>query len=153
MARKKIGLQVKGLEEYMAKLDEIGGNTAMKRGAEAALKASKQYVNPQITAAMAKPNLPAGGAYSQDDTINSLDKSMAVEWEGLTGKIKVGFDLKKSGLTSIFLMYGTRGTPRHPPMKEVAGLYDAIYGSKTKRQISKLQGEALNKVIKRIMEG
>ena len=145
MARNRIGLQVKGLDEYMAKLDEIGSGQAMRRGVESALKASKEHVNPQIESAMAK--LPAGGRYSTGDTKRSIDKDMAVDWEGMTGSIKVGFDFKKSGLTSIYLMYGT------PKMSPVTGLKAAIYGTKTQKEIAKLQGEALNKVINRIMEG
>lgn len=147
MARNKIGLQVKGFEEYMAKLDELGGNTAMKRGVESALKASKQYVNPLINAAMTSSNLPAGGVYSTGDTKQAIDNDMSVEWDGMIGSVKVGFDFKKGGLTSIFLMYGT------PKMSPVAGLKEAIYGAKTQREIKKIQAEALNKVIKRVMEG
>ena len=148
VARNRISLQVKGFNEYMAKLDKLGGNDAMKRGVESALIASKAYVNPKIENAMVKSNLPAGGKYSVDEgTKNSIDKDMTVEWAGLTGEIKIGFDFKKSGLKSVFLMYGT---PQHSP---VAGLYDAIYGSKTQRQIAKIQGEALDKVVKRVMEG
>lgn len=145
MARNRISLQAKGFEEYMAKLDEIGNSDAMKRGVEGALKSSKAYVNPQIESAMA--NLPAGGRYSFGGTKASIDKSMTVDWQGMTGEIKIGFDFKKSGLKSIFLMYGT------PRMSPVAGLKDAIYGGKTQRKIAKLQGEALDKVVKRIMEG
>jgi len=129
----------------MAKLDEVGGSNAMKRGVEGALKASKQYVNPLIEQAM--NSLPAGGRYSTGATKKSIDKDMTVEWEGMTATIKVGFDFKKSGMTSIFLMYGT---PKHKP---VTGLYESIYGGKTQREIAKIQGEELNKVIKRIMEG
>lgn len=147
MARNKIGLQVKGFEDYMEKLDKLGGTSVMKQGVEGALKASKEYVNPLISKAMATGNLPAGGKYSEGITKQSIDNSYTVEWEGLTGFIKVGFDFKKSGMTSIFLMYGT---PHHAP---VAGLKDAIYGAKTKKQIAKLQGEALTKVIERIMGG
>lgn len=147
MARNKIGLQVKGFEEYMAKLDELGGTTTMKRGVESALKASKQYVTPKIKAAVASSNLPAGGVYSTGDTAQSIDEDMAVEWEGMTGSVKVGFDFKKGGMASIFLMYGT---PKMPP---VAGLKDAIYGTKTQREIADIQKDALNKVIKRVMEG
>lgn len=149
MARNRIGLQVKGFEEYMAKLDKIGGNQAMRRGVESALKASKDYVNPQIEAAMATSNLPAGGKYSTGNTKESIDKDMSVQWEGATASIKVGFDFSKSGLTSIFLMQGVNGTPRIAP---VTGLKAAIYGTKTQKEIAKLQGEALDKVIKRIME-
>lgn len=145
MARNKIGLQVAGFEEYMAKLDELGGSAAMKRGVEGALKASKQYVNPQIKAAMSK--LPAGGIYSTGETEASIDTDMSVTWEGMTAYIKVGFDFKKSGVKSIFLMYGT------PKMSPVPGLKNAIYGAKTKKQLAEIQDAELNKVIKRIMEG
>lgn len=134
-----------GLEEYMAKLEELGGATAMKKGAEAALKASKKYVNPLIEQAMNK--LPAGGKYSSGATKDSIDESMDIEWQGLTGEIKVGFDFSKSGPTSIFLMHGT------PRMKPVTGLKAAIYGNKTKNAIAELQGEALAEVIKETMEG
>lgn len=147
MARNKIGLQCKAFEEYMERLDELGGTAAMRRGVDAALKASKQYVNPQISAAVADGNLPAGGKYASGRLKQSIDTDMAVEWEGMTGSIKVGFDFKESGLDSIFMMYGT---PKHRP---AAGLYDSIYGSKTQREIKKIQAEALNKVIKRVMEG
>lgn len=144
MARKKIGLQFEGWEEYMAKLDELGSGDAMMRGVESALKASKSYVTPLIEQAMAR--LPAGGKYSTGDTKASIDKEMKVEWSGLTGEINVGFYFSKSGMTSIYLMYGT------PKMDPVKGLKNAIYGAKTKKDISAIQEEAIAKVISRIME-
>ena len=145
MARNKIGLQASGFEDYMSKLDELGGSKAMIRGVESALRASKQYVNPLIEKSMAK--LPAGGRYSTGNTKESIDKDMSVEWQGMTATIKVGFDFSKSGVTSIFLMYGT------PKMKPVAGLKNAVYGAKTQKELATIQEEALQKVIKRIMEG
>lgn len=145
MARNRIGLQVKGFDEYMKRLDELGGSNAMKKGVEKALIESKEYVNPLIEAAMTK--LPAGGKYSTGDTKQSIDKDMSIDWQGSTASIKIGFDLKKSGLTSIFLMFGT---PKMPPVK---GLKSAIYGAKTRKKLAELQGEALNEVIKSIMEG
>lgn len=116
------------IEDYMAKLDELGGGNTMKRGVEGALKASKQHVNPLIGQAMSK--LPAGGKYSTGDTKKSIDTDMSVDWEGMTGSIKVGFDFSKSGLKSIFLMYGT------PRMKPVSGLKNAIYGTKTQKELA-----------------
>lgn len=145
MARNRIGLQVKELDYYMAKLDELGNTKAMRRGVEAALKASKQHVNPKIEQAMTK--LPAGGKYSTGDTKQSIDKELTVDWQGMTASIKVGFDFKKSGMKSIYLMYGT---PKMPP---VSGLKAAIYGAKTKKELANIQEEALQKVILRIMEG
>ena len=145
MARNRIGLQVKGFEEYMARLDVLGGSKAMRRGVEEALKESKLYINPLIEKAMG--NLPASGRYSTGRTKESIDTDMSVEWEGMTANIKVGFDFKESGTTSIFLMYGT---PKMPP---VNGLKAAIYGSKTQKEIATIQAETLDKIIEEIMEG
>ena len=145
MARNKIGLQVKELDAYMAKLDELGSGKAMKRGVESALKASKRHVNPLIEQSMAK--LPAGGKYSTGTTKESIDRDMSVEWSGMKASIKVGFDFSKSGVTSIFLMYGT------PRMQPVSGLKNAVYGSKTQKELATIQEEALQKVILRILEG
>lgn len=146
--RNRLTLQARGFKDYMAKLDELGGTDAMKRGVEGALKASKQYVTPLIKQAMTKSNLPAGGKYSNnEDTKKSINEDMTVEWEGMTASIKVGFNFKESGLKSIFLMYGT---PKHDP---VVGLYEAIYGRRTQREIGKIQAKELEKVINRIMGG
>jgi hypothetical protein len=123
MARNKVTIDFKGFDEYMEKLDKLGGTDLMKRGVEAGLTASKQYVNQEIKNAIKKSNLPAKGKYSKGDTEKSLDKDYSTK---------------------------VHGTPR---MKPVEGLYEAIYGKKTKTKIRKLQKEALGKVIKRHMEG
>lgn len=144
MARNKIGLQFSGWEDYVAKLDKLGGTQVMKKGVEEALIESKKHVNPLIEQSMAK--LPAGGRYSTGNTKQSIDDEMSVEWEGMTGTIKVGFDFSKSGVTSIFLMYGT------PRMQPVSGLKNAIYGAKTKKEIAEIQERVMSNVIKRVME-
>lgn len=145
----KIGLNFDGWEEYMAKLDKIGGGSAMKRGAEAGLITSKNHVNPKIKKGVSNGSLPAGGKYSSAPHVkDALDNDLKVNWQGSIAEIKIGFDLKKpGGFTSIYLMYGT------PRMKPAKGLKAAIYGATTKKEIAELQSEALNKVIKRIMEG
>lgn len=150
MARNRIGLQFDGWEDYIAKLDELGGSNAMKKGVEEALIESKKHINPLIEKSMAK--LPAGGKYSTGDTKESIDKENKVKWSGMTGEIKVGFDFSKSGPKSIFLMYGTKvnGTPR---MKPVAGLKNAIYGTKTQKEIAEIQEKVLSEAIKKVMEG
>ena len=145
MARNRIGLQFEGWEDYIAKLDELGGTSLMKKGVEEALIESKKHVNPLIENAMVK--LPAKGRYATGRTKESIDTDMSVEWEGMTGTIKVGFDFKKSGVTSIFLMYGT------PRMKPVSGLKSAIYGAKTQKEVAEIQEQKLSGVIKKTMEG
>lgn len=129
----------------MAKLDKLGGTDLMKKGVEEALIESKKHVNPLIEQAMTK--LPAKGKYSTGDTKESIDTGMSVDWQGMKGSIKVGFDFKKSGAKSIYLMYGT------PKMKPVSGLKSAIYGAKTKKEIAEIQEKILSDKIKEVMEG
>lgn len=147
MPKNKIGLQFKGFEELAAKLDELAGTDGIKRAIEAGLKTSKQYVNGELEKVLQPSNLPAHGIYSEGETLKSINKDFSVKWDGMQASVDVGLDFKKSGMTSIFLMYGT---PKHPPVK---GLYDAIYGKKTQSNIKKLQETAVNQVIKRTMEG
>ena len=152
VARNRIGLQFDGWEDYIAKLDNLGGAQTMKKGVEEALIESKKHVNPLIEKAIVNSKLPAGGKYSTGDTKESIDNEMKVEWSGMTGEIKVGFDFSKSGPKSIFLMYGTKvnGTPR---MKPVSGLKSAIYGSKTQKEIAEIQEKVLSDYVKKVMEG
>ena len=145
VARNKIGLQFDGWEDYIAKLDDLGNTDLVKKGVKEALVESKKHVNPLIEKAMNK--LPAKGKYSTGQTKDSIDKDMTVEWDGLTGSINIGFDFEKSGMTSIFLIYGT------PRMKPVTGLKSAIYGNKVKKEVAEIQENTISNLIKKTMEG
>lgn len=70
--------------------------------------------------------------------------------KALLPSIDVGFEMKTpqgTSLTSIFLIYGT------PRQKPVDGLYNALYGNKTKKEIASIQKNIFNQGIKDIMEG
>lgn len=138
MAKNKMGLEFKGFDEVIANFEHAGGN--VMQATEAALKASKQAVNPAAQAAILKHRRTGR-------TEASLDTNMHVNWEGLTAEINIGFNIRDGGLASIFLMYGT---PRVQPDKK---LYNSIYGPKIKKQIAKIQEEAINKVISRTLGG
>jgi hypothetical protein len=142
MARNKIGLQFSGLDEMIERLETAQAN--MKNATEAALKSSKQIVNQQLTKDTVNANFPAGGKYATGALKKSIDKDFNVKWEGMTASLKIGYDFKKSGMASIFLMYGT------PKMPKVQKLYDDIYGNATKRKVANAQREAMQKVIDRV---
>lgn len=142
MPKNKIGLQIDGLEEMIMNLEAAEAD--IKAATESALKASKQVVNQQLTRDTTNANFPAGGKYATGALKESIDKDFNVKWEGTTASLKIGYDFKKSGMASIFLMYGT------PKMPKVQKLYDDIYGSKTKRQIKAAQETAIKKVIDRV---
>lgn len=148
MAKNKIGLQFKGWQEVLSGIDKAAGESALKEVVNDALAASKGIVNAKIKKTMNKSNLPAHGKYSNaPHTLESLNGDFDVNWTGFTGEIKVGFDLEKSGLVSIFLMYGT------PRMQPANGLYDAVYGRRTKNEVKKVQMKAIGTYIKRHLGG
>lgn len=148
-SKNKIGLKFEGLEEMIASLEKVQGD--LKATTEKALKASKQRVNEELRKVTIPANYPAHGKYSTGKTAQSIDNDMSVTWEGTTASIKVGYDMQISGMTSIFLMYGT---PRHkPPMKAVRKMYNTIYGSKMKKEVAEIQREVFVKVIKRRIGG
>ena len=147
MAKNRMGLQFDGWEETITKLNNLAGNSGAAKAVSEALIKSKEYVNEGIEKAVNSGSLPAKGKYSKGRTRKSLNKDSEVQWQGQTASIKVGFDFKKSGTTSIFLMYGT------PKMKPAKGLKSAIYGSKARKEIAEIQSEIINKHIKEVMEG
>lgn len=146
MARNKISLSFKGFEELAEKLDKAGGD--LKKVTEKALIASKKIVEQNLDEVVIKPNFPSEekpGQYSTGDTRDSIDRDETVEWNGTTGSIHVGFDFKISGMTTIFLMYGT------PRMNKSQKIYNAVYGAKTKKQVAEIQKEIFESEIKKII--
>ena len=145
MARNKIGLKFTGFAEMIEKLDKLQGD--ISKTTEQALIASKEAANVQIKAATNKANFPAKGKYSTGDVYNSIDTDMSVTWQGTVASIKIGYDFKKSGPVSIFLMYGT------PRQAKVQAMFDAIYGKAITTEIRKIQKEIFAQAINERMEG
>lgn len=147
MARNKLTIDFRGIDEYQKKLEAIGGD-ATKRAFESAMKASQQVVKQSVTAAM-QPHRETG------ETAGTVISDKPVEWTQSTAKIPVGFDIgedkhwKDDRLSSVFVMYGTNvhGQPHVAPDRK---LYDAVYGAAVRRKIRKLQEDAFKKVLRRL---
>lgn len=139
----KMTVNFDGMQRLQRQLDELGGEST-KRAIEGALKSSQQVVARKTDAAM-QPHIRTG------KTKASIIKDGQVEWTGDTASINVGFDLQNGGMPSIYLMHGTtlHGQPHIKPDKN---LYDAVYGSATKKEVKKVQEEAFNKVLERVMK-
>lgn len=142
--KKKNGFDTTMLEKYGEQLEALGGSAALKRAVQAGMAQAKLAINTQVTAAIQPGNLPAGGKYSTGDTQASLDKNMAATWEGNIATLPVGFDMSKSGITSILLIYGT------PKMKPATGLHDALYGKKAQRKAREAQEAAMLTILERL---
>lgn len=154
---KKFGLNFDGVAELSEKLEQLGGD--LKKVAEEALEFIPGDVNPKLHAAMQKHK-------GHGVTERSIVEGQQVKWTGNVASIDVGFDLKKGGMPSIFLMYGT---PRHAPGNQYGGpvrpdaqehpgikadteLFNAIYGSKTQKDIAAKQQKIFNQAIQELMK-
>lgn len=139
MAKKsRFGIQFEGFEDLMNNFKKLGGD--LKDVAEECLVKAHEDVTPETHQAMKKH-------HRTGKTEASIRDTAKVTWQGSTASIEVGFDLKQGGMPSIFLMYGT------PRMKKDTKLYNAIYGSKVKKQIAKDQEEILQKAIQKRLGG
>lgn len=135
----KMKLQFPAWEELAENLDKLGGD--LKETTEEALKASHAAITPKIEAAFKPHSVRFSG-----DTLETLRKEQKVEWSGMVGSIPIGFDISKGGLPSIFIMYGA---PTVAPDRKV---YNAFYGSATRKEISKIQHEIFQNKINEAMK-
>lgn len=142
-------------EKYLS----LGGS--LKGITEKCLEFIPAEINPDLKKDMSKHK-------RSGRTLKSLVETPKVVWNNPTSaKIPVGFNLKKGGLPSLFLMYGT---PRHKPFNQYGSpkragakdnpgiakdesLYKHIKGEEIKKQIAKKQEEILLKAIEEEMKG
>ena len=134
----KMKIDFKGFKEYAERLDKLGGD--LTKTTEKALTESFNIITPQAKTEI-KPHHLSG------DTEKSLRTTPVIEWNGDRASVPVGFDIKSGGLASIFLMYGT---PRMTPDK---GLYDAFFGTGTKKKLRQTQEKIFYDAIKKQLTG
>lgn len=138
----KVAVEFAGFDEVLKKLNKLGADT--KQITEDALQKSFDIVTKKAEAAIAKPNLPAGGKFSTGRTDESLTRTLEVTWTGTEASAPVGFNIKKGGLPSIFMMYGT------PRYMKVQAVYDAFYSSATEGEILNAQREVFFKAMEEL---
>ena len=132
-------LEFKGFDEIMKKLNKLEADT--RTIVDEALEKTHEIVTAKAESAIASSNLPAGGRFSTGATLNSLQRDVKVTWKGTEASVKVGFNIKKGGLASIFLMYGT------PRMAKVQAIYDAFYSAQTEGEVINAQKEIFYKAL------
>ena len=71
------------------------------------------------------------------DTEGSLRTSPEIKWGGSVAELKVGFNISKGGLPSVFLMYGT------PKMRPDMKLWSAFFGSGTLKRVREAQEKVI----------
>ena len=136
-------------KKLQKQLEEIGGN-ALDEAVDKALTESDKFVTMQLETAISEHTKP-NGKYSNGDTLKSLDRTIEIVKTGFEYSDVVGFDIEHGGLPSIFLMYGTKvhGQPHITPDKK---LYNAIYGTATKKKVQEIQAQAFFEMIEKVMK-
>lgn len=152
MARNKVSMTGDLFLDYARKLEDLGGN--IKDTVDKALEKSAKYVNENLEKDI-KIHRRTG------KTEKSLrENEQKVEWEGTVASVPVGFSIRKGGLPSIFLMYGTPkhgpvgkrpGATGHPGTKQDKKLYNDVYGAATKRKVQEIQEKVFAEDIEKIM--
>lgn len=140
MAKKsKFAFNFKAMEDLAANIEAAGGD--LQKAADSALKATHGLITPKLGSNIKRHNVTG-------ETESSLEKSPRVEWlTPLKAQVNIGFDLEDGGWPSIFLMWGT------PKMAPDVALRDAAFSPKVKREVAKIQRQALEKVLQRLTRG
>lgn len=138
MAKKsKFAFRFDEMMDLSAKIEKIGGN--IQEAAEEALRQTHDYITPKLSSGISV-HVQTG------ETRDSLDKTPAVVWENpLLAKVHIGFGLNSGGWPSIFLMWGT---PKMPPDLT---LQKAAFGPAVKREVAKIQREALEAYLQKML--
>ncbi len=130
----KLKVEFDGFDAAVKRLTQLEGSA--KKATEEALVKSKRHVHQNLGAAMQPHNKTM-------ETVRALKSDSTVQWVGSVASIGVGFDIAHGGLPSIFLMYGT------PRMDKDQKLYNAVYGTKTKKEVKKIQEEIFREAIRK----
>lgn len=123
----KLDLDFSGFDSILDELNKMGEDA--KAVTDDALREAFKIITRKAEDAIQKPNLPRQGKYSSGRSEKSLVRDPKITWSGSVASVDVGFNIKKGGLPTIFMMYGT------PRYMKVQALYDAFFGEQTEAEI------------------
>lgn len=140
MAKKsKMAFNFKEMASLAERLEKMGGD--LQAACDDALKKTHDYITPQLSTGISR-HVVTG------ETQSSLERSPRVVWLNPNkAQINIGFDLADGGWPSIFLMWGT------PKMAPDKSLKNAAFGPKVRREVARLQREALEEAVAKLARG
>lgn len=137
-------LDVAAFLPLVKRLERLDGD--VKGTVNKALKMASKKVTEDTEAAIAAPNLPAGGDYSTGATMESIVRNPEIEWQGSVASVPVGFDFAKEGHGG-YLIAGT------PKMSRVEPLFQMYRRKKYMKEIDDMIQDELEQAIADAMEG
>ena len=133
----KMQILFDGFEDLAYAIDEAGGD--LQAAVDEALTETQEIVKASLLPAAAVYDRKGLKGYATGKMYQKLIKDTSIEWQGTVAEVNTGFELFGSGWHSIFVMYGT------PKMGKDPKIYNAIKGTKVKKQIAQAQEEIMQK--------
>ena len=146
MAKNRMTVDFSGVNSYLQRLQKIPG--AAEKAVTEALRATQDLVADKAAATIAPHNKTGTVA-------GTIIRDGDVAWTMDTASIAVGYSIKDgegelTGLPSIFLMYGTE-VDGQTGIEADKAMYNAVYGSATKKEAQRLQEQAFDRVFDEVM--
>lgn len=149
---KKTGIEFDGFEEAISRINKLNGN--LKSTTEKALKKTHEIITKKAEKAITPHN-------QTHQTEKTLRREAEIDWEGKSlASVKTGFSITEGGLASIFLMFGTQSHAVSnqygknlgiiEETKKDAKMYNAFFGSSTRKEVAEAQKEIFYNEIRRL---
>ena len=135
MAARKQGISIDltAFSDLIEQLEKLGAN--VEDIVADAMEQTAETVEVDTVAAMASANLPAGGKYSQGETMASIVRNAKAQKNGVSVEIDIGFGKTKSGAGGFLIT----GTPKMRPNYALEKIYGTKkYESTLKKDIDQL---------------
>lgn len=137
----KMSITFDGFNDLAAAIDHADGD--LKSAVNEALTETSEIIKANLIPAAAIYDRKGVKGYATGKMYRAIITNDAVTWSGTVASVNGGFKLRqKGGWHSIFVMYGT------PRMAKDQKIYNAIKGTKTRKEIAKVQEEIMQKHLK-----
>ena len=138
MAKMKIIFD--GFAKLAEDIDAIGGD--LHSAVDEALEETQFIVQNNLTSAAEVYSSKGRKGYATGKMFNSIIQDLNINWKGTVAEVNTGFTGEgniQGFMHSIFVMYGT------PRMAKDVKVYNAIKGTKTRKEIAEKQEEIMVK--------
>lgn len=138
----KMEILFDGFENLAYAIDEAGKD--LHAAVDEALTETAEIVKANLIPAAAAYDRKGLKGYATGKMYKSMVKDTSIDWKGMVASVGVGFSTNNyttylGFMHSIFVMYGT---PKYPKDQKI---YNAIKGTKTKKEIAAKQQEVMQK--------
>jgi len=142
----KMSILFDGFEDLAYAVDSTLGTETLHKAVDEALEETQEVVKGNLIPAAAVYDRKGLKGYATGKMYRSIIKDTRISWDGYVAEVNTGFSTNGGStyagfMHSLFVMYGT------PRMAKDPNIYNAIKGTKTKKDIAKVQQEAMSKYI------